>query len=135
MKRKRRAVATFVHELTSEVNSRMKCVAKIMAMPGTRAAMADLCMFGLADRGPGFVNASVRTITNGRQVGVQLQSKCTGTHRRARVNADNPTEKGEQTGSWVRQVAQAMEEQLKEAQQELETREKKSKVEDTQDYP
>ena len=25
----------FVHELTSEVNSRMQCVAKIMAMPGT----------------------------------------------------------------------------------------------------
>ena len=37
----------FVHELTSEVNSRMKCVSKIMAMPGTRTAVADLCMFGL----------------------------------------------------------------------------------------
>ena len=49
----------FVHELTSEVNSRMKCVAKIIAMPGTRTAVADLCMFGLAacdERGPGFVN-------------------------------------------------------------------------------
>ena len=55
----------------------MKCTVKIMAMPGTRAAVADLRMFGLAacdDGGPGFVNASVRTITNARQVGVRLQS-------------------------------------------------------------
>ena len=70
----------FVHELPSEESSRMKCVAKIMAMPGTRAAVAELCMFGLAacdDGGPGFVNASVRAITNSRQV-VRLRSKCTG---------------------------------------------------------
>ena len=55
-----------VHELTSEVDSRVKCVAKITAMPGTRTAVADLCMFGLAacdERGPGFVNASVRSLT------------------------------------------------------------------------
>ena len=68
----------FVHELTSEVKSRMKCVAKIMAMVGTRTAVADLCAFGLVacdDGGPGFVNASVRTITNARQVGVRLRSK------------------------------------------------------------
>ena len=38
----------FVHELTSEASSRMKCMGKIMAMAGTRAAVADLCMFGLA---------------------------------------------------------------------------------------
>ena len=38
----------FVHELTSEVNSRMQCVAKIMAMPRTRTTVADLRMFGLA---------------------------------------------------------------------------------------
>ena len=38
----------FVGELTSEVFSRMQCVAKIMAMPGTRTTVADLCMFGLA---------------------------------------------------------------------------------------
>ena len=44
MKRKWRAVAT------SEVNSRMQCVAKIMAMPGTRTIVADLCMFRLARR-------------------------------------------------------------------------------------
>ena len=37
-----------VHELTSQASSRMKRVVKIMAMPGTRAAIADLCMFGLA---------------------------------------------------------------------------------------
>ena len=37
-----------VHELTSEVNSRMKCVTKIMAMLGTRKIVADLCVFGLA---------------------------------------------------------------------------------------
>ena len=90
-------------------------------------------MFGLVacdEIGPRFVNESVRTITNARRFGVRLQSKCASTHRHAPVNANNPTEKGEQTGSWVRQVAQAMEEPLKEDQQELETREKKMKVED-----
>ena len=54
-----------VHELTQEASSRMKCMGKIMATPGTRAAAADLCMFGLAacdTGGPGLVNASVRTI-------------------------------------------------------------------------
>ena len=61
---------------------------------------------------------------------MRLQSKCASTHRHARVDCDNPTEKGKQTGSWVRRGAQAIEEQLKEDQQELETREKKRKVED-----
>ena len=82
----------FLHELTSEASSRMKCVVKIMTMPGTRAAVADLCMFGLAacdNGGPGFVNASVRTITNARQVGVRLRSKCTSTHPHAWVNAED----------------------------------------------
>ena len=83
----------FVHEPTSEVNSRMQCVAMIMAMPGTTTTVADLCMFGLAacdEGGPGFVYAScTRTITNARQVGVLLRSKCTGTHRHARVNANH----------------------------------------------
>ena len=132
MKRKWRAVATFVHELTSGVNSRMKCVAKIMAIPGTRAAMADLCMFGLAacdEGGPGFVNASVRTITNARQVGVRFRSKCTSTHRHARVNANNTTKEGEQTGTWVRQVAREIEELLRNDQQELKTREQRRKAE------
>ena len=70
----------------------MKCVVKIMAMPGTRAAVVDLRMFGLLacdDGGPGFVNASVRTITNVRQVGVRVAkqmhrhtSACPGRRRR-----------------------------------------------------
>ena len=42
----------------------------------------------------------------------------------------NTIETRERTGSWVRQVAQAMEEQLPEDQQELETREHQRKVED-----
>ena len=50
-------------------------------------------------------------------------------HRYAQVNAANTIETRERTGSWVRQVAQAMEEQLKEDQQELETREHQRKVE------
>ena len=57
----------FVHELTSEVNSRMQCVTKTMAMPGTRTTVADLCMFGLAacdEGGPGFVKGSVRRPSN-----------------------------------------------------------------------
>ena len=91
----------FVHELTSEATSRMGCVMKIMATPGTRTAVADLCMFGLAafDKGgPGFVNVSVRTITNARRVGARLQNKCTGTHRHARINANDTIEEGERTG-------------------------------------
>ena len=38
----------FVHEPTSEVNSRTRCVTRIMAMPGTRTLVADLCMIALA---------------------------------------------------------------------------------------
>ena len=37
----------FVHELTSEVNSRMRCMAKVVAMPGIRMAVTDVCTFGL----------------------------------------------------------------------------------------
>ena len=91
----------FVHELTPEASSRMKRIVKILAMPGTRAAIADLCMFGLAacdHGGPGFVNASVRTITNARKVGVRLQSKNTGTHRHARVDAEDTIGRKEKTG-------------------------------------
>ena len=123
----------FVHELTSEASSRMKCVVKIMAMPGARAAVADLCMFGLAacdDGGPGFVNASVRTITNARQVGVRLQSKCNSTHRHARVDAEDVIGKREQTGTWVREAARATDEQLKKDKQELEMREQRKRAED-----
>ena len=43
----------------------------------------------------------------------------------ARVNANNTIEKNEPTGSWVRQVVRALEEQLKENQQELNMREQK----------
>ena len=109
----------------------MKCIVKIMAMPGTRAAVADLCMFGLAacdDGGPGFVNASVQTITNARQVGVRLQSKCNSTHRHARVDAEDVI--GEQTGTWVREAARAIDEQLKKDKQELEMREQRKRAED-----
>ena len=72
-----------------------------MAMPGTRTAAADLLHVGLVacdGEGAGFVNASVRTISSARQVGVRLRSKCTGTHRHARVNANDTIKKGEQAG-------------------------------------
>ena len=48
---------------------------KVMAMPGWRTTVADLCIFGWAacdEGGPGFVTASVRTFTNAREVGVRL---------------------------------------------------------------
>ena len=108
-------------------------MAKVMAISGTRTAVPDLCMFGLAacdEGGPGFANVSVQTITNARRVGVRLQSKCGSMHRHAQVNAANTIETREWTGSWVRQVPQPMEEHLKEDQQELETREHQRKVED-----
>ena len=110
----------------------MRCVAKIMAMPGTRTAVADLCMFGLTacdERRPGIVNVSVRTITNARRAAVRLRSKCTSTHRHAQTNENNAIEK-EQKGTWVRQVAGAMEEQLREDKEGLETHEQKKKTED-----
>ena len=49
------------------------------------------------------------------------------------VNAQARTdtlEKGEQTGTWVRQVARAMEEPSRKDRQELKTREQKRKAED-----
>ena len=101
----------------------MQCVAKIIAMPGTRTTVANLCFNGLAacdEGGPGFVNASVRTVTYARQVGMRVQSKCTGTHQHARVDARNTIEK----------VARAMEEPMREDQQELKTREQKKKAKD-----
>ena len=72
--------------------------------------MADLCMFGLAacdERGQGFVNMSVRTITNAKEM-----------HRHA-SGVSNSSEKLEPSGTWVHQVAQAMEEQLREDMEEL----------------
>ena len=90
-------------------------------------------LVGLAacdDGGPGFVNASVRTITNARQVGVRLQSKCNSTHRHARVDAEDLIGKREQTGTWVREAARAIDEQLKKDKQELEMREQRKRAED-----
>ena len=90
----------------------------------TRTTVADLCIFGLGacdEGGPGFVNESVRMV-NARQVGMRMQSQCTGTHRYARVDASNTVEEGEQTGTWVRQVARAKGEKMREDQQELKTR-------------
>ena len=123
----------FVHELTSEVNSRMKCVTRIMAMPGTRTAVADLCMLEVAAcdaGGPGFVNARVRTVTNARHVGMRMKIKCTGTHRHARVGANNTSENLEQTGTWIHQVARAMEEQLREDQAGVKDAEQKNLAKD-----
>ena len=82
----------FVHELTSEVNSRVRCMAKVMATPGIRTAVADLRMFRLAacdEGGSGFVNVSVRTITNARRVGLRLQNKCRSMRRHAKVGGTN----------------------------------------------
>ena len=74
--------------------------------------MADLSMFGLVacdEGGPGFVNASVRTITNARQVRMRMQSKCSGTHRHAVLTRTTQSKRvTNRTG--VRQVARAMEE-------------------------
>ena len=49
-------------------------------------------------------------------------------HRHARVDASSTIEKREQIGTWVRQVARAMEEQLGKDQQELKMREQKKKA-------
>ena len=57
----------FVHELTSEVNSRLRCVAKIMSMLGTRTAVADLCLFGLAACDEGGMRICQRKRTNDHQ--------------------------------------------------------------------
>ena len=64
---------------------------------------------------------------------MRMRSRCTGTHQHARVDASNTIEKEEQTGTWVRQVARAMEEHLRENQQELEMREQKKKAKDAKD--
>ena len=78
-------------------------------------------------RGPGFVNASVRKVTNARQVGMRMQRKCTGKHRHARVGANIASEKMEQSGTWVREVARALEKHVREDLQELKVCEKRRK--------
>ena len=90
-------------------------------------------MFGLAasdDGGPRSVNANVRTMANARQIGVHLQSKCNGTHRHARLDAEDTIGSREQTGTWVLRAARAIEEQLKKDKQELEIREQRKRAED-----
>ena len=69
-------------------------------------------------------------ITNAGQVGVRLQSKCNGTHRHARVDAEDTIGRREQTGTWVLQAARAKEEQLEKDKQELEMREQWKRAED-----
>ena len=96
-------------------------------------AMDERCVFGLAacgDGRPGFVNASVRTITNARHVGVRLQSKCAGTCRHARVDAEDTIGRKEQPGTRVRRKEGAIEEQLEKDKQELEMQERRKRAED-----
>ena len=69
------------------------------------------------------------TITDARRVAVRLRSECTSTHRHAQTNENNAIGK-EQTGTWVRQVARAMEEGLREDQEGLQTHEQKRRTED-----
>ena len=121
-----------MHELTSEVNSGMRCVAKIMAMPGTRQWQICACSGWLRvtreDQG-------LSTQVCGRSPTRDVSRcaceviKCTSTHRHAQTNENNAIEK-EQTGTWVRHVARAMEEQLREDKEGLETHEQKKKTED-----
>ena len=59
-----------------------------------------------------------------------MQSKCTGTYRHARVDAEDTIGRKEQTGTWMRQAARAMEEQLNKDKQELEMRERRKTAED-----
>ena len=53
-----------------------------------------------------------------------------GTHRHARVDAEDTIGRREQTGTWVREAARATEEQLKKDKQELEMREQRKRAED-----
>ena len=96
-------------------------VAKIMAMPGTTTAVADLCLFLLVacdDGGPGFVNASVRTITSARQVVVRLRSKCTTDMLRSKRTTQSRKENKQEDGY----------EHMREDKQELENRGGKQKM-------
>ena len=102
-----------VHEQTSAAHSRM-CVARIIVMPNTRTYVSKLCMLGLAaidEGGSGFVNASVRAVTNARQFGMRMPAKCTGTHRHTRVGSNNASEKMEHSGVVRAMVEQLMDEQ------------------------
>ena len=54
-----------------------------------------------------------------------MQRTCTGKHRHVRVGANNVSEKVDTSGTWVRGVARATEEQLRADEQELEVWEQK----------
>ena len=95
-------------------------MAKVMAMQGKRTAVTDLCTFGLAacdERG------DHQCETSWGAVAEQMPEACIDTLRSTRTTQSR---RGEQTGSWVRHVARAMEEQLNEE----ETCEHQRKVED-----
>ena len=121
----------FVHELTSEVNPRMQCVAKSMALPGTRTTCSDWPHAMKEDQDLS-TQVYERSPTRDKlECGCEVNAQARiDTHRHARVDASNTIEKREQTGTWVRQVARAMEEQLREDQQELKRREQMKKAED-----
>ena len=104
---------SFVHELTSEVNSRMRCVAKIMAMPGTRVSSGWLRAMK-EDQGLS-TQANEPSLTRDK-----LECGCEA-NAQARIatlvlTRTTQSRKGEQTRTWVRQVARTMEEQLREDQ-------------------
>ena len=90
-------------------------------------------MFGLAacdERGPGFCQRKRTDFTDARHVGMRMQSKSTGTHRHARVDADNTCETTERPETLGTPSSPRMEEQLREDEQELKTREQKKKAKD-----
>ena len=112
-KRKRRAVAASCMSWRKKFENEVRDEGHGHAWNVKNGSGAVCVWFGwLHDGGPGFVSTSVRTVTNARQVGMRMQTKCTGTHRHARVDANNTSEKLELTGTMVHQVARAMEEQL-----------------------
>ena len=74
---------------------------------------------------------SVRTIKPTRDKSEHgCKSECNSTHRHARVDAEDVIGKREQTGTWVREAARAIDEQLKKDKQELEMREQRKRAED-----
>ena len=54
--------------------------------------------------------------------------KYTGKHRHARVGANNASEKMEQSATWVREVARALEEGLRGDEQDLKVWENRRKL-------
>ena len=99
------------------------------AIRSAHGVRADLCMFGLAacDEGrPGFVNASVRTVTNTRQVGMRMQSK----NAQARINTFVLVRTA-QAREWNKQEHGYIKfPSNREDQQKLEMREQKKKSKD-----